>query len=70
MTTTDDHRYAAAHDLLMLESQTDVGGILENLEDDQRIAAVRIITSTIKKPGTIDKIRKLVNSEKFDYPKP
>lgn len=66
MTTTDNYRYEHARDSLMLEHVTDLAGMLENLSDKQRIAAVLILCDTISEEGTIEAIREITNNESLD----
>ena len=54
------------YDDLMIESQTDLAGILAGISDKQRIAAVRRILATINDMGTIDGIRTIVKNSEYD----
>ena len=56
------HKYARARDQLMLESTTDLAGIIENLSDQQRIAAVYLICLNVESDATLSEITKIVHN--------
>jgi mannose/fructose/N-acetylgalactosamine-specific phosphotransferase system component IID len=60
------HQETEDYDDLMIESKTDLAGILAGISDSQRIAAVRRILATIEEEGTIEQIRSEINHQGYD----
>ena len=51
---------------IYLDHQIDISGIIENLEDSERIEWVRQLAQSCENQGTITLIREIINNPKLD----